>query len=117
MEKHIVARVSELPEGSRKIVKIKNREIGVFNVDNNFYALKNVCPHQHANICEGPLSGTFLPSEVNKYSYGREGEILRCPWHNWEFDIKTGEALFDKSVKVVTYKVKVEGGNIVLYFS
>ena len=42
-------------------------------------------------------------------SYTREGEILKCPWHQWEFDIKTGQALYDPKLRVRAYRVEVEG--------
>ena len=82
--------------------------------DADFYALKNVCAHQGARVCLGRIVGTALPSGVYEYTYGREGQILRCPWHEWEYDIATGEAVFDPSVKVVSYPVEVVGDEIVV---
>jgi len=40
--------------------------------------------------------------------------VLRCPWHEWEYDIATGEALFDPQVKIVRYPVEVVDGSIVV---
>src|SRR5207253_10095481 len=88
--KHIVARVDEIPPGGRKIVRVEGREVGIFNLDGEFYALKNSCPHQAARVCLGRIVGTSLPSDVYEYRYGEEGRILRCPWHAWEYDIRTG---------------------------
>ena len=45
----------------------------------------------------------------------RESEILKCPWHQWEFDIKTGQALYDEKLRVKTYRVAQEGDEVVLY--
>ncbi|MCM3403189.1 Rieske (2Fe-2S) protein [Cytobacillus oceanisediminis] len=115
MNKHVVATVSELPIGSHKVVKVGSIEIGIFNVENEFYALKSVCPHQQASLCKGVVDGTNLHSDAHQYIFGRDGEILRCPWHNWEFDIKTGCALFDNSLKVASYKVTQDGDNLVLH--
>jgi 3-phenylpropionate/trans-cinnamate dioxygenase ferredoxin subunit len=102
-----VASVEEIPPGGRKIVKVQGREVGIFNVEGRFYALKNVCRHQGARVCLGKVSGTTLPSRVYEYRYGRDGQILRCPWHGWEYDITSGRSLFDEDVKVVTYGVTV----------
>ena len=110
--RHRVAAVEEIPPGGRKIVKIQGREVGVFNLEGRYYALKNVCRHQGARVCLGKVSGTTLPSNVYEFKYGREGQILRCPWHGWEYDITTGKSLFDEDVKVVTYTVHVEGGEV-----
>src|SRR5690348_17428099 len=83
---HVVARVDEIPPGGRKIVRLEGREVGVFNLDGEFYALKNSCPHQAARVCLGRVVGTTLPGAVYQFEYGREGRILRCPWHSWEYD-------------------------------
>ncbi len=95
MRAHPIGRVSELPPGSRKIVEIAGRSIGVFNVDGEFYALRNVCPHQGAPLCQGSVGGTAAASAPGEYVWEREGEILRCPWHGWEFDITTGRSVFN----------------------
>src|ERR1043165_3964672 len=113
MARHIVARVEDIPHGGRKIIRIEGREVGVFNLDGTFYALKNVCPHQGARVCLGRIVGTALPSAVYEYSYSREGQILRCPWHAWEYEIATGESLFDPTIKLVSYPVEVVGDDIV----
>ncbi len=114
MARHTIARASDIPPGGRKIVKIEGREVGVFNLDGTFYALKNVCPHQGARVCLGKVSGTTLPSRVHEFQYGLNGRILRCPWHGWEYDITTGRSIFDPEVKVVTYPVSVENDQIVV---
>jgi nitrite reductase/ring-hydroxylating ferredoxin subunit len=67
----------------------------VFNVKGAFYALRNQCPHQLGPLCLGRVRGTLLPSKPGEYIWGREDEILVCPWHGWEFDITTGQAVFD----------------------
>jgi len=66
--------------------------VGVFNIDDKYYALNNVCPHQFAPLCEGDLTPHVAADEVDaeKCEYERPGEIITCPWHNWEFDVKNG---------------------------
>lgn len=108
--KHIVCPVSALPPGSRTIVEVNGLSIGVFNVAGTFYALKNVCPHQGAPLCVGSVRGTTLPSAPGEpYVWGRDGEILRCPWHGWEFDLTTGRSIFNPhACRVKAYEVGVE---------
>jgi nitrite reductase/ring-hydroxylating ferredoxin subunit len=109
MGRHIIGRVSELPPGERTIVEVDGRSIGVFNVHGQYYALRNRCPHQGAPLCLGAIKGMALPSKPGEYLWGREGEILRCPWHGWEFDILTGRSIFNPHrVRVRTYEVTVE---------
>jgi nitrite reductase/ring-hydroxylating ferredoxin subunit len=109
MGRHVVARMSELPPGQRKIVEAEGRSIGVFNVHGRFYALRNSCPHQAAPLCRGAIKGMAMPGKPGEYSWAREGEILRCPWHGWEFDITTGRSVFNPhKTRVKTYEVTVE---------
>ena len=112
MARHIIAQAVDIPPGGRKIVRVEGREVGVFNLGGRFYALKNVCAHQGARVCLGKIVGTALPSDVYEYRYGLEGRILRCPWHEWEYDITTGRAIFDPNVKIVTYPVEVVDGEV-----
>ncbi len=88
--------------------------VGVFNVGGAYFALKSVCPHQGGPLCKGRLTGTAIPvfaeGEAPQLEWVREGEILRCPWHAWEFDIRTGLAIFDGRTRVATYPVsRLEG--------
>ncbi len=107
--RHVVGRVSELPPGTSKIVDANGRSIGVFNVNGRYYALLNRCPHQAAPLCQGTVKGTAMPSAPGEYVWAREGEILRCPWHGWEFDITTGRSIFNPHrMRVRTYDVTVE---------
>jgi nitrite reductase/ring-hydroxylating ferredoxin subunit len=111
MTSFVVATVSEIAPGSRKIVEIAGRSIGVFNVGGEFYALRNRCPHQGGPLCQGRLAGTVASPKPGVYEYARDGEILRCPWHGWEFDLKTGQSWFDPAgTRVRTYAVTVELG-------
>ncbi len=111
MAKHRVAKVGEIPPGGRKVVEISGRSIGVFNIGGEFYALRNRCPHAGGPLCEGVLSG-FVRSEMpGEYDYVRKGEILRCPWHQWEFDVKTGQSWFDPvKTRVRRYETSIEPG-------
>jgi 3-phenylpropionate/trans-cinnamate dioxygenase ferredoxin subunit len=107
--KHFVALLRDFPPGTRRIVTIQGRSIGVFNIDDQFYALKNSCPHQGAPLCTGRIKGTFVATKPYEYVYARENEIIKCPWHGWEFEISTGRSIFNPHrVRVATYDVTVE---------
>jgi 3-phenylpropionate/trans-cinnamate dioxygenase ferredoxin subunit len=114
MTQYIVARAADIEPGGRMIVELEGRSIGVFNIDGEYFALLNRCPHAAAPLCEaGPLFGLVTadrPSE--KPNYDRRGEFIRCPWHSWEFDIKTGQSSFDpSSFGVRSYEVEVIAGS------
>ena len=109
MRRYIVGKVSDLPPGERKIVEVQGRSIGVFNVHGTYYALRNSCPHQAAPLCLGALTGMTMPGKPGEYVWAREGEILRCPWHGWEFDVTSGRSVCNPHrTRVKTYEVTVE---------
>jgi nitrite reductase (NADH) small subunit len=112
--RHVVCAASELPPGERRIVVLEGFEIGVFNVGGRFHALRNRCPHHGGALCEGPICGTALPDGDRGYAYGRAGELIRCAWHGWEFEIATGRALVDPKIRAKTYPVSVEEGSVVV---
>jgi nitrite reductase (NADH) small subunit len=105
-----VARVDDLPPGSRTLVEIDGHSIGVFNVNGTFVAILNVCPHELGPVCLGRVGGTTLPSPPGEYRWGRDGEILACPWHGWEFDLLTGDPLFGSVPTLRHFPVTVHEG-------
>ena len=108
-ERHTVGKVSEIPPSSRKIVQVAGRSIGIFNVNGQFYAVRNSCPHQGGPLCLGPTMGLVTSDRPGDFKYEREGEILRCPWHGWEFDLATGRSVFDPTrTRVRSYQIEVE---------
>ena len=111
MAKHVVAPVAEIPPGGRKCIEVKKRPIVVFNLDGEFFALNSRCPHRGGSLCHGRLTGLVVSDEPGHYEYSRKGEILRCPWHSWEFDIRTGKSWCDPAkLHVRQYTVSVEEG-------
>jgi len=111
MAKHVVAAVGDIPPGTRKLANVNGRSIIVFNLGGEFFALNNRCPHRGGSLCEGKQTGLVLSDAPGDYQYSRKGEIIRCPWHSWEFDIRTGQSWCDPGkVKTRKYAVSVEQG-------
>ena len=109
---HFVAEASSIPEGQHRIVEVEGRPIGIYNVKGQFYAIHNYCPHEGAELCKGQVCGTTLPSNVYEFIYGRDKEVVRCPWHGWEFDIKSGKSLFSDKVRTRSYNVEVHDNKV-----
>lgn len=104
-----VANVADLPPGARTIVEVDGRSIGLFNVNGQYRAILNLCPHAFAPICLGPVRGTTRPTaQPGDYTWVSEGEIIACPWHGWEFSLLTGESMVDKR-RLRLFPVEVEG--------
>jgi nitrite reductase/ring-hydroxylating ferredoxin subunit len=111
MSKHVVAPLREFPPGSRKLVTIEGRPIAVFNIGGELFALLNRCPHQGGSLVDGRLIGLVEAPEPGSYCYSRPGEILRCPWHGWEFDVRTGKSWCEPSrIRTKAYDVAIEPG-------
>lgn len=103
-----VGRASEFPPGAHRLIEVKGHSLGLFNVNGQFIAALNLCPHELAPVCRGRVGGTTLSSPPGEYRWGREGEILACPWHGWEFDLLSGRALADPRVRLRLYPVMVQ---------
>ncbi|MCY3833695.1 MAG: Rieske (2Fe-2S) protein [Chloroflexi bacterium] len=121
MRRIIVGKADEIPAGGRKIiVPFRGRAgIGIFNVKGKFYALRNICPHKRGPLCTGEVGGRSRaqapPSVTGGFvGFEREGEILRCPWHAWLFDIATGKCLVDPNLRVKTYPIIVDGDDLIV---
>lgn len=111
MARHVVARAADIPPGGRKLVTIDRRNIVVFNVKGAFYALSDTCPHKGASLAGGVITGLVQSDCPGEYRHSREGEFIRCPWHQWEFDIKTGRSWCDpKRLRLMQFDVAVEPG-------
>ena len=109
MARHVVAPVDEIPAGGCKLVSIGNRAIVVFNVNGEFFALNNRCPHRGGDLHRGLQTGLVESKQPGQYNYSRRGEMIKCPWHGWEFEITTGRTFFNPHrMRVKTYEVTVE---------
>jgi nitrite reductase (NADH) small subunit len=118
----VVGPAAALGPGERRlVVPFRGRAgIGVFNVGGRYHALRNLCPHKLGPLCTGRVSGRVVaaapPTAADPdLDLVRDGEIIRCPWHLWEFEIETGRCLVDPAVRVKTYPVRVEAGMLVVY--
>ena len=115
MSRHVVAAASEIAPGERKLVSVRGRPIAIFNLDGEFYGMLNRCPHQGGPMCEGKITGLVTAPEPGKYDYSQAGEIVRCPWHGWEFNIRTGQSYCEPGrFKTRTYQVEVADGAAVV---
>ena len=101
MESYLkVARASDIGPGKRKLVEVNGRVVALFNLGGSYYALRDVCTHDGGALAEGDLIG----------------DEIECPRHGARFDIRTGEATRMPAFEPVeTYRVKVEGDDILIY--
>jgi nitrite reductase/ring-hydroxylating ferredoxin subunit len=111
MARHVVATTSEIAPGGNKVVTVNGREIVVFHVNGQFFALLNRCPHEGAPLARAACVAHLSSDEPGHFQRTRVGEILRCAWHGWEFDMRTGQSYCDpQRVRVRAYPVEIEAG-------
>lgn len=94
---------------------VKGRPIVIFNLEGEYYALLDRCPHQSAELSCGITAGINISDGPGRAECVRSGEFIRCPWHGWEFDIRTGQSwCAPDSIKVRQFDVKVEAGALLV---
>ena len=91
-----VAKVEDVPPGTVVEVEAGGEPIALANVDHEFHAVQGECLHLQGPLGEGRL----------------EGAVLTCPWHGWQYDVRTGENEFDRAICLRTYPVQVEDGEV-----
>lgn len=91
-----VASLSQLEAGSCMTIDVGGKALALFNVDGTVYALDNTCLHRGGPLGEGML----------------EGDVVTCPWHMWQYNVRTGENVRNSAIKVAQYAVQVEGNDI-----
>lgn len=107
----MVARVEDIPAGERKVFSVRGRSIVLFNHSGEFFVILDRCPHEGAPLSKGSLISLVESDDPGVYKRSRPGEVLKCPWHGWEFDIRTGRSWCDPaSTKAKKYPVSVEPG-------
>jgi len=116
MAEWFVAKTSEMQDGDRRIVTAGQREIGVFHKDGAYYAYSNTCLHQGGPACEGLLINNVVdivtPDRLyHGQTFGDDVHFV-CPWHGWEYDIKSGECIGDREQKLRKFEVVQRGDEI-----
>src|SRR5271155_4227281 len=95
MRRVVVGPVDTVPPGTHRRVEVEGRTIAIFNVDGRFRALRDVCPHQGAELSAGTVVCSVSAQQPGRYEYDETRVLVRCPWHGWEFDLATGQSWCD----------------------
>ena len=93
---HTVARVEDVPPGGARVVRAGEQDVALFHCEDGFYATQAECLHMGGPVGRGKL----------------EGCVVACPWHGWQYDVRTGENEFDRALRLETYEVVVEDGEV-----
>jgi nitrite reductase (NADH) small subunit len=95
---HKVATVEEVAAGTARELTAGGRVVALFNVEGDFYALDGICPHAGGPLGEGSLLGC----------------VVTCPWHGWQFDIRTGQHALNPRIEQTRFPVRIEGNDVLV---
>ena len=119
MREVYVAKDNEIAEGQRRVIAAGDAEVGVFRIDGELIAWRNHCPHQGGPVCQGRLLRRVEERlDGDKRSLGihfaDNALNIVCPWHGYEFDVRTGRhvGLALDPVRLAAVKSKVRDGAI-----
>lgn len=82
--------------GEVKLVQVEGRDIGLLDVNGMYHAMGAVCPHEDRTLYEDEV----------------DADTIICPWHGFDFKVKTGEYCVDPDLRVLTYAVWTEGNDV-----
>ncbi|MPY71779.1 MAG: Rieske 2Fe-2S domain-containing protein [Alphaproteobacteria bacterium] len=117
MAEMFVGKASDFADRGRKVVAHGNTEIGIFRIGDAFYAYDNNCVHQGGPVCQGRI----IPRVEEVLDDDRTSQGLRfsedcinivCPWHGYEYDLRTGRHQGDARLRLRPYEVKLDGDDV-----
>ena len=114
----VVAKSAELPEGGRIVIDVDGTEIGVFRIGGELRAWQNLCVHMGGPVCQGKMINRVIERlDEGKRSLGDDfapAMHVVCPWHGYEFDVRTGAHPGDPNIRLRGFPVRETGGEIIV---
>lgn len=117
MNKIFVSAMADLPDGACRLVREGALEIGVYRRGADFFAYENLCVHQGGPVCQGITMHKVeevLRADMTSAGlrFNKAEEHIVCPWHGYEYDIKTGECAANRRLKLTKFDVVTEGDSV-----
>ena len=109
-----VGALDDFAEGTLRIVGVNGREVGIVRWNGDLHAIHNLCTHQSGPVCAGILSGRLTAMRPGEMELDAATPILACPWHGWEFDVRSGRALHDAQHRLRKFPVRIAGGRVLV---
>jgi 3-phenylpropionate/trans-cinnamate dioxygenase ferredoxin subunit len=113
---HDIGPLEDFIEAQAQRVEIGRHALLVVRQGHTVYALRDICPHQGARLSDGMITGTPLTCRPgDPLSYSKQGQIIVCPWHGWEYDLTTGRSLVNpQRVRVRSYTTQIKAGRVLV---
>jgi 3-phenylpropionate/trans-cinnamate dioxygenase ferredoxin subunit len=115
-QEHDIGHVVDYVHGTVRGVTVAGRALAIVRHGDRFFAVRDTCPHQGAALSNGSVTGDVQLCQVgDTQQYARDGEVLRCPWHGWQFELRTGKSLVDpEHTRIRSYPVRVEKDRVLV---
>jgi nitrite reductase (NADH) small subunit len=113
--------VADFADGDRRLLRHGDQTVGVFRVGTEFHAYANTCLHQGGPVCEGRyfprMKAVFTgDGRATGEMHDKSEPHLVCPWHGWEYDLRTGEFCGDRRMRLPRYEIQIEEGQVYVVF-
>jgi 3-phenylpropionate/trans-cinnamate dioxygenase ferredoxin subunit len=109
----VVGSVADFGPGGHSVMA-NGRSVALFNVRGSFFAVRDVCPHRGAALSAGCVVGELSSTGPGSYDFNPDRVFVRCPWHGWEYDLRTGQSFHSPADdRVRAYEVRVEPGSAI----
>ena len=117
MVEQLISKVADFNDGERRIVIAGEKDVGVLKDKGEFFAYSNYCLHQGGPACEGltiaAVEERIMPDKTSRGLYFSDTEMhFVCPWHGYEYDMKTGECVSNRKLKLRRYPVVQKGDEL-----
>ena len=117
MKSYVVGHIDEVVEGGRKVVSCDGVEVGVFKIDGELVAWHNQCAHLQGPVCQGRIYRKVEePTDANGHTrmlqYSEDEKHIVCPWHGWEFNLKTGDHPSNAKAHLRRAQLEVTDGQV-----
>lgn len=109
-----IGSIHDFPDGQVAIVTVGRAEIGIVRWSGKIYAVSAICAHQGGPLCRGVLAGRLTAHQPGEMAVQDTAPVIACPWHGWEFDVSTGEAIWDRTMRVRTFPVEIVAGRVLV---
>jgi 3-phenylpropionate/trans-cinnamate dioxygenase ferredoxin subunit len=104
----------EIPEGRAWPVRAGGRDLLIVRWRDELFAVRNVCPHMSCSMARGRVVARAASSTVGEMGTDDDRPTIQCPWHNYDFDLRTGRCFSDRSLRVKTYRVTRDGDRLII---
>lgn len=114
----VVAASDDVAEGGRVVVDVEGVEVGIFRLDGELYAWSNHCAHVGGPVCQGKMINRVVERlDEERRSLGDDFSDqvhIVCPWHGYEFDLRTGRHPADAGIALRGHPVSEREGEILV---